>query len=775
MSDYNPPNITNIVFNFSSDGYIKPDFDAINFTSQLRPSYVSISDISASIKAILNTSTSDLHSFTRPSYRSASALNASIEIMQLYQDTTYTYVKERRSVVVGYSTKGVQTLNLPYLYGGIRDLGAFVLPQPPHADLAAYIESAVAALNLSAFVRPNIRSSKSLLSYTRPVTTGAANLSAFHRYAIRGSKYLTSYTKFIRGSKIEKDLSALIQDVQPVDIDAYLNVIEIRNLTTYVKGVWLNSSADLQTSFMKLFYRQGADLHSTLHGYQTFDLNARILSFWTKDLSAELNAGFFAIHKDLQTLLLSIDPVNLLSYLHGYDTKNLSATITQGYGLYSMQSYLNPVLPRDLLAYVKGYEAIKQPKDLKAYVSSFKTEDLLAYINTIEYKQLLAYIDAVGKYKDLTAFIVPKTINIKRVLLVPLLEHKDIFATINYNCRLSGYKDLQASMYLIFKKDLRASIIGWNQGTADNVVDLKALINTGDYSYINTIDVSFVAHPYNSVMYDISGGTFKNYKTFNVFNILGGPAIKNLAASIYANPTASNLNAFIRARPVANFATVPDWVKPKDREVVINLNRFESRWRRFINLMFFTNSEDDYHYFYVSGANKVYKVDKNRTWVIWVTGYSYNPDSIYDRVGSRRKIIFNLNKYETIDAAIRDMIDLAAEFRERDLNAEINCVLGNHKNLTADIEIKTKYSWSRNLLSVLKCTNFGQSNVAGNIQPELYQDSNNLSVSIVGKSYEPPQPDNVKFVFDEPGYIPQSPYRNIDWTFKQAVDFWKED
>ena len=649
MANYNNPRLGNIPFRFSSSGYNTPNFSDVRFNFK-----------------------------THSSYQQTATLQAAISVMQLYHDTTYTYVKECRSIVVGYSANNVQILKLPCLFGGIRDLFSFV-----HVITTD--------------------TNKDLLSFIRPNYYSYVDLSSFYRVFFRKYSDLTAYTKCMFGTQIPVDLGGYLQDIQPVDLNSLLNIIEIRDLSSYLNGVWWHGYTDLSALFMKFFLRHSKNLSSYIHGWQESVLYANIIPFWVKDLSADINAGLFSIPKDLLSNIYAVSPKNLHATVHGYDTKNLPVYITYGLGPYDLQGSIRPILPKNLPAVINGFTGIKSTQVLKAYISGYKYFDLCSYINSIGYKELSAFVNATGKYKDLTTYIVPKTINIKHVILVSLLESRDLSAVINYDCKLSGYCDLPSRLYLIHKKDLKSYIIGWYHDSADNVVDLKAYINTGVYTAVDTYNISFSAHSYHHEEHDILGGSSKNYKLFDTYTILGGNAFKDLVARVICVSESSDLTAFIRPAPLANYTPVPNWLKPKNREVVINIRRFEARWRRFVELMFFTNSDKDYHYFYVSGSNKVYRVDKNRTWVIWVTGYSYDKNSIYDRINVRRKFIFNLKKYNTIDDAIRDMLDRVSELRRRNLPATIQGIVGYyHKDLTSNIFAKYKKTWVLHLPVIIK-------------------------------------------------------------------------
>jgi hypothetical protein len=746
MANYIPPNIDNIAFTFGSGGYTAPAFDEVNINFSLRPKSSSTTN-----------------------------LQASIEVMKLYQDSTYTYVKECKTIIVGYSASGIQTLKLPCLYGGIRDLGAFLTTQPPYADLSADLFAIFAFLDLGTFQRAATAGQSDLIPFIRPTQNTSISFSSFVRQSLRQNIDLSGYMKFVKGSKIPIDLGAYLQDIQPVDIGGYVNIIEIRNLASTIEGVYWKGSAELGASFHRILARSNNIIAASLFGWATFDLSARITSFSTLDLFGTLNAGFFAIHKDLTSLIKCILPVDLGASLHGYAAYNLSAFLIQGYQPNDLQAIIGASTPVDIQAKINAVFGTAIPFDLPGYIHGVYKQDLLAYIGVNAAKNLKAYIDAVGKYLDLEARIVPRTINIKRMILVPLFEHKDLRATIQYSCKSSSYRDLYSSIYAMRKLDLKAYIIGWHSGQADNVKDLAAYINFGSYFVQNSISIQGEVGHKISNTHSISGDVKDPYKTFNFYSVTEGFSTHFLAAYITGVRNSSNLKSYITAKPIANFTTIPEWIDPKTNIVTLNIKRFEERWTRFVELMFFTNSQEDYHYFYVSGENKVYKVDKNRTWRIEVTGYQEDTDTIYTRNKVNVKYVFNMKNYATVDAAIRDLIDRVTLYRSLDLGATIIPYDLDYRNLAAYVLVKGKKTWSRSLLGAIKCLAQAEDSLSGSIQPLMYKDTNNLTANIVGRSYEPPAPENVKLIFEDPGYVAPAPYSNLDWTYRQAEKFWIYD
>ena len=717
MPNYRPPSGKNIIFSFSEAGYAAPDFLNIDFTN---PPY-STSDLQAAITILQYYD------------KGSSDLSANLEVWPLFQDSTYTYVKSCRKIVIGYSDEGIQTIELPCLFGGIRDLGLTVTGiKQGFVDLAAEL---FGATNIYTDILANIR-----------------------------ALYKDNY-----------DLNANTYAVPPYDLPALLNIIEVSNLPGVIVGELFKGYKDLFTTFDRVTLKSRANLNALITGIAFKDLLAYVTIFSTANLNAFIFAGNFKIQKNLSAFLSCVLPVDLQATLHGYAAANLNAFTIVGYQPYDLPINIRAVRPRDLPAYIYGMQNQSVYYDLSAYVLGLDTFDLPTYIYAMGAASFYAYIIATGKYLDLAAEIVPKTINIKRIISISLYEHKDLKATMNYNCLRSSYVDLGAYLYPIKKLDLGAFIIGWFGGKADNVIDLAAYINISDYLHINYTNCtstvysstpSFVTHSIKSTPKKAS------YKVINTMMLLGSQATNILKATITGILYSYDLKGYIVAKPLANFTTVPSWVNPKTMEVLINLDRFEERWRRFVEMMFFTNDDEDYHFFYVPGENNVYKVDRNRTWKIQVTGFSTDKENIYSRIKVKKLFVFNLSNYNTFDEALSDLIDRVSLSRKFDLEAYINAFTYPSKDLAAEISIKYVRHWSKSLLAVVTGALNSYKILTATIEPEQYHGLNNLTALIVGKGYEPPTASGIHFNFKNT-YVSPGSYNNMNWTNIQAEDFWK--
>jgi hypothetical protein len=858
MAIYNPPKGSNIVFNFGNSGYQPLDFFNVNLNA---------------------------------SFKGTSTLQAAIEVSQFYTNSTFTYVKQCRKVVVGYTGSGIQVLNLPCLFGGIRDIGAIIQGQlsqvisgsidlqvrvstllRSYTNLSTYIKSlrtgvydlksysriftksiynlssysriinkyyldlsstliALAAspsVDLKTYIRIFSRASYNLKSYIRIFTESSHNLGTYSRIftkdylSLQGNLYvsfclnlpsyikvfqrsqntLRSYIKTIsHGSRdlltyfklsnrgfinlpsvartVHKDfisMSSYLLANQPVILGASLNIIEIRDILGYIKGEYRKGFFDLYTEFDRVTLKASRNLPINIHSWDIRELGGIIHSNHTSDLYVELLAGNFGIIKNLATFLNCISPINLQAYIHSYDTKNLETITIVGYQPNDLPSNITSTQPRNLLGYIYGFKAQKIGVNLPSYIRGLEIYNLTTTITPIVASDLFVYINAIGKYKDLPSLIIPKTINIKHTLSISLYEHKDLKAVMSYNCLKSSYTTLFCSLYPINKKDLKTYIIGWFGDKAKNVLDLMAYVNSTlvQVTDFNTFfgDIFIPTAP--SVTHKVTSIKNKStYKTVDYYVISNTYKASILSASIIGVPRSKDLASYITAKPIANFTTLPGWVNPKTFEVIINLNRFEERWYRFVELMFFTNKDNDYFYFFVPEENKVFKVDRNRTWKIQVVGFSDDSSSIYSRTKINKKFIFKLNNYSTIDQALNDFIDRVTLARHSDLSVYLEAYTYPSINLNATIKGVSKKSWVRDCRARIQGVNSSVLTLTSTVQPQLNKNVNNLTALIVGKAYEPPTPTNVVFKFEHT-YISPGSYNNMNWSYIQAEDFWKD-
>ena len=743
---YSKPPFNNLPFSFSSTGYSVPDFNSIPFKMGLRASYQQTAD-----------------------------LQTAINVMGLYQTSTHTYLKECPTIVVGYGVHGVQTLRLPCVYGGVRDLGASLVGFPPHYDLSAYIYANRHVLDMHAYIRATRSAYADLPSPVWSYQMGLPlDLCGRIWPYFNDHKVLPSS---LHGWDI-RNLSSYLYSIPGINLQAILNIIEIRNLPGTITGEWWHGFASLPAFIPKIFQSPRVDLHAIMHGWDESFLNAFINPMQPRDLPACIFSGVFNSPRDLLAFIASNPIGELNGIIHGWDTLDLSALVGGVYGPTDLRAFLYSLAPNDLCAYIRVCKEVAVPFDLTGVVESYFAANLTANIGLIYPIDLLAYLNAIGKTFDLGASIVPKIILIRRSISVALLEHLDLNALINYMCMSSDSRNLGAYIYSFMKKDLKGSIVGWFGNSADNVIDLSAYINVRGYLVkdlfrpIQWVGLSTrLRHSSLAVRFN----TKRTYTVFNTLPIFFG-TFYNVNLNAYVNGILTSKNLAATLTPVFdwNYTDLPPWIIPKTHEVVLNIEKMEEQWKRFLEIMFDNtgnseNADKNFVYFYVNGTQKVYRLDRNRHWTIWIKSYLTDPDSMIERKLVRFKYTFNMTKYHTIDEAVRDLIDRVSAYRNIDLTAAIFGELPFNKNLSAYIKVKELRHWLKPLTAFIRGRVHTNYDIPCSISSVLLNDNVDIKAIITCTDYTPPEGDNLIFNFEDDGYIP--PLYNVTdliWTSKDA-------
>lgn len=665
MPDYTSPTMSGIVYSFVTGGYDAPTISGVPFRFGLRPSYQQTAD-----------------------------LKSVIEASPRYCEEAYSYVKDRRTYVVGYGAAGVQILKGQPIYGGIRDLCTSIYVNPAHADLGAYIRAVSGQGDLGAYIKSTIQSYRDLGAFAGGHPPG--ELPGFIRPTIQDTKDLGSIIDgtFFHGDK---------------DLHGIMNIIELRDLPASLIGEYFKGTKDLGAFAgghppADLGALAGGHLPADLGAYiyAPIDLPAYLLAVYAKDLPAFIRGSLL---RNLGAYINPIPPGDLPAFIHGWATKDLGGLLNGVYGPYDIQAYLNTIPPKDLGAYIKGYKGIEIPIDLRGIIESWYFDDLGAYLFATKPADLGAYIEVVGAASDLGARIYPKTILLKKAVYVPLLEHKDLWAVINFQCFNSGFKELLGYVYPIQKSDLAAYVIGlYGNRTADTIRDLTAVMGVEDYSVQDKISVGFFPDVQRSTSLVIRFGSSYVHRstTWDTLDLLLiDPLYRDLGAIVTGTYRYRDLAAQVYGEWDWNYSQLPDYIRPKTREVVIDLdNPTEARGyiERFVEIMFDMEGVTPFKYFYVDGDKKVYRIDRSRHWTIWGTSYERVEDQIIDKINYRRKYIFKLNTYDKMDDAIRDLIDRVSWPSRYDLGAKIDGGLPPHKDMKSYINgLQGPYTWSKNL------------------------------------------------------------------------------
>jgi len=354
-----------------------------------------------------------------------------------------------------------------------------------------------------------------------------------------------------------------------------------------------------------------------------------------------------------------------------------------------------------LVSIIRGWLGVAVPVDLPAELESKFSFDLPASTNALFPANLGAIIFADGA-KNLPATIVPKVIFISRALQIALLEHKNLKAMINSSCFGSDSINLLAFIRSIEKLDLTATIFGLRVDTSQSLKNLAAYINTETYAVEDRIPLTFFGEDNNkftqlNIRFGVTEGEI--YKVFDTIDIIYGKVTTaNLGATVTAILHSVDLGVTITPIFDFNYTELPHNISPRTREIVIDFSpKWRENWRRFVEIFFDFSGGDPYHYFYVSGADQVYRVDRSRHWTIWAKGYDEVTDSMIERRNTRHKFIFNMSNYSTVDEAVRDLIDRASVYRRINLPASITAISPPLGDLGASITPDIIYKWTKNL------------------------------------------------------------------------------
>ncbi len=746
MANYTPPNILNLPFEFTSSGYSKPAFNDVGFQFSSK-SYV----------------TSSLN------------LQSSIEVMRLYQEDTYTYTKECKTVIVGYSNQGVQTIKLPCVFGGIRDLGTFINPVFTHVDLSAYLGVSSNFLNLNGFIRRVTVEIKNLYGNLKGTTTSSLDLRAvvtgdyeevnlqsfLNIISVTNLNAALSPTLFKSYGNLNSYLKINIQN--NTTLASYLNIIEIRELPVHIVPKFLNGFKDIKMNIRGLGTSFG-NLNVFFQGYAERFLNAQINQVYFSDLKGRILS---TLDFDLNAFIDIIDPVDLQANLHSYVYTNLMSNIFGGYGPTDLVTHLYAVSPIDLPTSLYAFGGVGVITNLKAYVTSLYESNLYAYLNAGGSYNLLAEITATGSTRDLYSYLFPKVIHIKKVFSITLLSTKNLYSVINSACFKTQFKDLGTKLYSYDNRNLNAYLmVGFHIGG-----NLPAAINNDTILTMNTVDVSFLPDKkYSRVHANINsaaaGITFDTIQTTytRVLNWYKGAS--SLLASLEGTkyfPAHKDLNTYLKAVIDKPFTTG----KSSHRLKVLDLEYNGGyNWKREIELLFNAQAKQ---YRYVAADKKAYREFRTKHWVISIIGFNYVPGLGIERGKVRKKYIFDLRKYKDIDAAIRDAIDRVSAFRKSHLSSYINGVvsLGAYKNLNTSLLSIYHGNGTSTIRTVIKgLSEFTGVNLTSNLTGRL--PLVDLPVSITGEYYAPTAGNMVDFNFREEDKAARLE-RDVDLNFDKGV------
>lgn len=691
---YEPPSYNKLPFKFSSSGYSPPDFTDVNFN------------------------------FSRPP--PITDLKAAIIGGEFQRD----YLKHCETYVLGYSTNNVQILRHSCLYGGIRDLNAYVGVLANFLDLDNYIKSTLQEqYNLNKSLRGWAKDSKPLRSLIKGwVSERSINLPIYLKQGEVSQTDLSKYVNIFQHSQI--DLTKVIKGWSTGNIRDLVNVVKILrhgtdNLSEYIKST-ISQTLDLNLDVFKIWQTNQDNMNAMLHGWQVANLQKIIQVLHTKDLSVLVRSTYFT---NIAALLYAISPVDIEAAVMGWDIYDLQASIARVAYDGDLNFNVYGIRPVDLNILLRAGRGFGTIKDLNVQLNKFTVSDLAISLNSTYYKDLNIYLRSTRQLTDLQVKIYPKIIHIKHHINVAFLEHRDLAAVINFPCFNSDYRDLSLLLHAKVSADLKGYIYGYDTG---NLANLRFSINASEYLTQNTIPIKYIytKRPSSYVTLNYSkNSTVYHINTISLVDSVINRGSANIVASIVGKYIQKDLSVFIRAYSNRHY----DTSTVSQKFVTLKLKNNVEDFRRYVELTFnsYANS-----YYYFSGDKKAYREFGNDHWVVRVEGHKLLPvGKGFEKTKVRRKYIFNLKNYASIDAAIKDMVDRVTLLRSKDLNVTIASSVEKMKNLRLSIISRRIYKTNRVLRASLKCVGSTSSDLLSNIVPTYLASTINLTNHITGIDY----------------------------------------
>ena len=456
MALYSPPPKNNIPFSFTTGGYQPPDFGDVHFSfSELK----------------------------------SSDLQAAINVLKAnYQEETYTFLKYCEQYIIGYSQYGVQILKGRCHYGGVRDIGASIVP---------------------------------FLYYDRSLSASLSGLTY-------------------------ENLPSTIDLIPPEDLPAYLKVWPQKNLHSRIRGWQTYDLGGILNTIAK------ENLPATAGGHLPGDINARIKGWVReayKDLLAYIMGYAVSdlptfirgtLEEDLGAFLFPVQPKNLSAFIHGWQEANLSANIIGGDWPWNLPASITGTGNfYDLTAHLKPITSLGTYKNLPAYILTTKgVQNLPAYLAASYFKNLTAVIDTGHDIKDLTAEIYPKVIRLTGIINIITMEHKDLSATISIPCFYSDFRDLMTYIRPVFQSNLGAFI--YPRDWAKGILNLGAKWGYAD---------SYVVQDKLPINLTLAAAGYRVEDKYSIYLKIYRGAL-NLAASIYGEYVSVDMPASIFSVPL---------------------------------------------------------------------------------------------------------------------------------------------------------------------------------------------------------------------------------
>ena len=716
MSDYIPPSNTQMPFTFTASGYTSPT-GALLFSFVAKVSS-SLGNLGAAIQAMKPSGDKDLSSST--------------QAMPLYHDETYTYVKSCPRHIIGYADGRVQIIKGPCVFGGIRDLRAFIIGLDIVSgieDLPGFIKGVGSDVSeLSADISMHLP--EDIRGIIKPIHHVVIDLPG----SIYGWQKLDLYANILMHPPKDLEASIFVKRTSVADLNASIHAWHIKDLQARVDRVFpFDLTATLITiqpmdlsAYLKTRY--AVDLPGNLRGWGIKDLSAYIDIIFANDLNAEIHGRddmfgdlrfrikgraievqrFLAacvsgvVGKDLNAILVPVYISNLPGYVFPVLPKDISANIyawhvsdLQGIlnGQRALWDLLASIVPnnnlRTLSATIYSKLGTSVPLNLPANIHSFRINYLTGSIGVIAAGNLQATLIPFGYSANLSSSIYPKMVRLTTMIKVATMEHRDLSAMINSFCVYTGHENLSAYVYTTYKSDLLAYIKVLKYSYKP--VTLSASIGYADT--ITEVD----KYRINFTVLESSMRTFDRYIIgFDTFG-----AVKYLSAYIKGILQSVSLGASIVAEEVETFNVG----KLQNVEHVVHLSYAGIFETYEVVEMAFKSLVNDYYY--STDGGYAWKMNRLDRWILELKSYlPKNEDLRLRRRLHRGTDLYDLKRFSSIDEAMRHAIAYVTEYPQSNLGGSVYCT-GRHAFLGATISpvyIKAGASYLSGMLTPVEPT-----------------------------------------------------------------------
>jgi hypothetical protein len=302
-------------------------------------------------------------------------------------------------------------------------------------------------------------------------------------------------------------------------------------------------------------------------------------------------------------------------------------------------------------------------------------------------KNLPAYLDTCNDVGNLLAIIRPKMIRLTGILSIITMEHSNLSATISIPCFYSDLRELSAYLRPVFLSNLGAIIHGknWDGGTT----------NLGaKWGYAP----GYIVQDKLAINVNIAQALPKGYRVEDKLRLYLHiyRAANNLATSIFGELKSTDFPAYIYGVELQpyNFDGYAGREKVYSHTYSQVLLDFEDIAIEFGDIV-----KD---YIYSSGGNVVAKTDRYQHFLTKISSYySKATSEILNRKLHKVKILYDLRKFESIDAAVKYAIDYVTLYPYVNIGAYINSI-GTYTGITASVTGITTVSTLEDLSSQIE-------------------------------------------------------------------------